>query len=74
MVKKYIESTNSFQILEEEGEGKEKGEKEGQNNTQESHIKGVMEEIKENNMSDIMEEDEAEEMELRDLDLDALEK
>ena len=60
--------------MEEEGEGREKGEKEGQNNTQEADIRGFVEENKENNMPDITEEDEDEEIELGDLDLDALEK
>ena len=60
--------------MEEEGEGKEKGEKEVQNNTQEAETREFVEENKENNVPDIMEDNEAEEMELGYSDLDALEK
>ena len=73
-MKKSLEVANPFQILEEEGEGKEIGEKEGQSSTQEVQTRGSVEETKEISMQDIMEEDEVEEMEFGDLDLDALEK
>ena len=50
------------------------GEKEDWNNNQVIEIEEVREETKDSSMQDIMEEDEAEEMELGDLDLDAIEK
>ena len=67
-----MESNNPFQVLEQEGVGM--GEKEEWNNTQVIHTEEVREETKYNSMQDIMEEDEAEEMELGDLDLDAIKK
>ena len=73
-MEKSITSANPFQILEEEGEGGTKGEKERQNETQEAETKEDGDENKEVGMPDIMEDDEAEDMELGDLDLDALEK
>ena len=50
------------------------GEKEERNNTQVIQTEEVREETKDSSMQDIMEEDEAEEMELGDLDLNAIEK
>ena len=63
---KSLKSNNPFQILEKKGEGM--GEKEGWNNTQEIQTEEAREETKDSSMQDIMEEDEAEEMELGDLD------
>ena len=67
-----MERNNPFQVLEQEGVGM--GEKEEWNNTQVIQIEEVREETKDSSMQDIMEEDEAEEMELGDLDLDVIEK
>ena len=50
------------------------GEKERRNNTQEVQTEEARVETKDSSMQDIMEEDKAEEMELGDLALDALEK
>ena len=66
-------TSNSFHILEEEGEEKSR-EMEGPTKAQETKIKGSEEENNIGNMLVIMEEDEAEDMELGDLDLDALEE
>ena len=63
--------TNPFQVLEEEGEDKLK-ELEGQTSAQEAEMKGSEEDNNIGNMQVIMEEDEVEDMEIGDLDLDAL--
>ena len=69
---KSMESNNPFQVLEQEGVGM--GEKEERNNTQVIQTEEVREETKDSIMQDIMEEDEAEEMELGDLDMDVIEE
>ena len=66
-------SSNPFHVLGEEGEDKSK-EDGGPTNTQEMEMKGSEDENNTGNMPIIMEEDEAEDMELGDLDLDALEE
>ena len=66
-------SSNPFHVLGEEGEDKSK-EEGGPNNAQETEMKGLEDENNIGNMSVIMEEEEADDMELGDLDLEALEQ
>ena len=73
MAEKPSTTSNSFHILEEEGEEKSR-EKKGPTSAQETEIKGSEEENNTGNMPVIMEEDDAEDMELGDLDLDTLEE
>ena len=66
-------SSNPFHVLEEEGEDKSKEEGDP-TSAQETEMKGSEDENNTDNKLVIMEEDEVEDMELGDLDLDALEE
>ena len=72
MVGKPTISSNPFHVLEEEGEDKSK-EEGGPTNTQETEMKGSKDEKNTSNRLVIMEEDEAEDMDLGDIDLDTVE-